>query len=247
MNTIIGFSELLRDQDFGPLNEKQARFLDSIRKAAQHLLALVSDLLDLSAVEAGRLQLRPAPLDLHEVLESTAQDLRPQAEANGLGVELRLDPAPCMLIADPVRIKQILCNLLSNAIKFTPNGGRITVTARRIAGHPGGTRSQIADLETSDRSPKSAIANLQSEIGDFLEIAVADTGIGIRAEDLPRLFRPFTRLEPTGTKRTRGTGLGLALTRRLVELHGGSIRAESRGGRPREHLHGRPAACRPRG
>ncbi|MBI4840468.1 MAG: GAF domain-containing protein [candidate division NC10 bacterium] len=218
LNAIIGFCELLRDSTFGPLTEKQTRFLGNIHKGGQHLLALFNDLLDLSTAEAGRLHLHPEPLELRDVLESILRDLRSQADGKGLALDLHVDPALGMLNADPVRFKQILYNLLSNAVKFTPDGGHVTVTARRIAD----CRLQIADLPPT----QSEISNLKSEM---LEIAVTDTGVGIKAEDLPKLFRPLTQLEPVRTKRYQGTGLGLALTKRLVELHGGRVWAESEG------------------
>jgi signal transduction histidine kinase len=213
LNAIIGFCELLRDPTFGPLNEKQARFLGNIQKGGQHLLALFNDLLDLSAVEAGRLHLHPEPLELRDVLESILRDLRSQADGKGLALDLRVDATLGMLHADPVRFKQILYNLLSNAVKFTPDGGQVTVTARRV-------KWSIGQLVDSARPIDG---------GECVEIAVRDTGIGIKGEDLPKLFQPLTQLEPVRTKRYQGTGLGLALTKRLVELHGGRIWAESDG------------------
>ncbi len=208
LNSIIGFSQLLQEQTFGPLNEKQARYVDHILTSGQHLLALINDLLDLSKVEAGRLELRPSPFDLQEALAAVLGEIRPQAEKKGLTLELLVAEAPSTVTADPVRFKQILLNLLSNAVKFTPEGGRITVTARFLSPAP------------SPHPPTP---------GDFLEIAVQDTGIGIKKEDLPKLFQPFTQLDQTAAKRYEGTGLGLALTKRLVELHGGRIWAESEG------------------
>ena len=213
LNAIIGFCELLRDSTFGPLTEKQARFLGNIHKGGQHLLALFNDLLDLSTAEAGRLRLHLEPLELRDILESILRDLRSEADGQGLTLDLHVDATVGMLNADPVRLKQILYNLLSNAVKFTPEGGHITVTARRV-------KWSIGQLVDSARP---------TDGDECAEIAVRDTGIGIKAEDLPKLFRPLTQLEPVRTKRYRGTGLGLALTKRLVELHGGRIWAESEG------------------
>lgn len=211
LNAILGFSEMLQDQTFGPLNVKQARYVDNIRRSGKHLLALINDLLDLSKVEAGKLELWPEPFDLREALAAALAEIRPQAEAKRLQLQLSVDEALSLLAADPVRFRQILSNLLSNAVKFTPEGGRITVTARRVP------RSEFQ------------VQNLEPGTMDFVEIAVQDTGIGIKAEDLPRLFQPLTQLEPVFTKQYQGTGLGLALTKRLVELHGGTIWAESKG------------------
>ncbi|MBI3988137.1 MAG: hypothetical protein HY347_00825 [candidate division NC10 bacterium] len=216
LNPIIGFSEILQDQTVGPLNEKQARYVANIHKSGQHLLALINDLLDLSKVEAGRLDLRPQSFDLREALTETLIAIRLQADAKGLQLELSVDPALTALTADPVRVKQILDNLLSNAVKFTPDGGRVRVTAKLVA------RGSWLVERTPNHEPRTTS-------GDFVEIAVQDTGIGIRAEDLGQLFQPFAQLEEVYSKRYQGTGLGLALTKWLVELHGGTIWAESQG------------------
>ncbi len=183
--------------------------------SGHHLLALINDLLDLSKVEAGKLELRPEPFDLRTAVATTLEELRPQAEAKGLTLELHGAEALPPVTADPVRFKQILFNLLSNAVKFTPEGGRITITAR-VQGL--GVRSQGAIPSPHPPGPLPC-----------LEVSVTDTGIGIKAEDLARLFQPFTQLEPVYAKRFQGTGLGLALTKQLVELHGGEIWAESEG------------------
>lgn len=198
LNSILGFSELLQTKTFGPLNEKQERFVRNVLVSGRHLLSLINDILDLSKVEAGRLELYPESFVLPEVLKTLLADIRPQAEGKGVQLVLQVDETLELLTADPVRFKQILYNLLSNAVKFTPAGGQVT-----LAAHP-----------AEDA---------------FVEIAVTDTGIGIKAEDLPRLFQEFVQLEAAATKRHEGTGLGLALTKRLVELHGGKIWAESKG------------------
>ena len=221
LNAILGFSELLAQQTYGPLTQKQARYVDNVHTSGQYLLALINDLLDLSKVEAGKLELRPQPFDLREALEAALHTIRPQAEAKQQALMLQVADDLPVITADPLRVKQILYNLLSNAVKFTPNGGRVTVTARRVRGAESEVRG--APEAASHLAPRT------SDATDFVEIAVADTGIGIKPEDLPKLFQPFTQLEQTFTKQAQGTGLGLALTRRLVELHGGTIRAESPG------------------
>lgn len=197
LNSIIGFSELLQTQTYGALNEKQTRHVNNILASGRHLLTLINDILDLSKVEAGRLELHLEPFGLPEMLRAALADIRPQADAKDVQLHLELADALPRLTADPVRFKQILYNLLSNAVKFTLAGGRVTVAARSH--------------------------------GEGVELRVADTGIGIAAEDLPKLFRVFTQLEAPSAKRHQGTGLGLALTKKFVELHGGTIEVSSDG------------------
>lgn len=226
LNSIIGFSDILRDPAFGPLTEKQARFAQNIQVSGQHLLSLINDLLDLSKVEAGKIDLHPEPFECREAIRAALAEVQPQADLKQLELTPQTDEAPSTIIADPVRFKQILLNLLSNAVKFTPEGGRITVTVRRAARQEEGDTSQGAagqGLEILHSTPHTP------HPCDVLEIAVADTGIGIKPDDLPRLFQEFTRLDAAIAKRTKGTGLGLALTKRLVELHGGEIAAVSDG------------------
>jgi signal transduction histidine kinase len=226
LNSILGFAQLLQEQTKDLLSAKQTRYLTNVYTSGQHLLQLINDILDLSKVEAGKITLECVELPVAQTLEDILVIARGLAhkKSQRIVTEIAADLPP--LSADPVRFKQILFNLLSNAVKFTPAGGRITVTARRIAD----CRVQIADLEPADRTLQSEIANLKSEIeSSWLELSVADTGAGIRAEDLPKLFKEFTQLETTAAQAYEGTGLGLALTKRLVELHGGRIWAESAG------------------
>jgi signal transduction histidine kinase/CheY-like chemotaxis protein len=221
LNSVIGFSDLLLEQTMGPLNENQARFLTNIRNSGQHLLQLIRDILDLSKVEAGKVVLQPQPLPVATTLEDILVLARGLAHKKAQTVEAQIDPELPPLRADPVRFKQILFNLLSNAVKFTPDGGRVTVTARRVPSSEFHVPS--SEPGTWDLEPGTA------GVTEFVEIAVRDSGIGIKAEDLPRLFQEFVQLEATATQHAEGTGLGLALTRRLVELHGGRIWAESAG------------------
>jgi signal transduction histidine kinase len=201
LNAIIGFSELLEDQQFGLLNAKQQRYVSHVHASGRHLLNLINDILDLAKVEADRLSLEPMPFALPEILRAAIESFRPQAEAKGIAFQLSLEACPATLVADPLRFKQIILNLLSNAAKFTLEGGTVTVSAR----------------------PRS------SDAGRAVEIIVQDTGIGIRAEDLPKLFQEFTQLDASLARRHEGTGLGLALTKKLVELHDGAIHAHSPG------------------
>jgi signal transduction histidine kinase len=195
--------------------------VDNIHTSGQHLLALINDLLDLSKVEAGKLELHPQAFHLREALEAALHTIRLQAEAKRQLLHHHVADDVAAITADPLRVRQALYNLLSNAVKFTPAGGAITVTAKMVSSSEFGVSS--SQPETRNPKPETASAS------EFVEIAVADTGIGIKPEDLPKLFQRFTQLEYTLTRQAQGTGLGLALTKHLVELHGGTIWAESAG------------------
>ncbi len=232
LNSIIGFSQLLQEQYAGPLSEKQARFLGHIYHAGEHLLELVNDVLDLAKVEAGRLTLQCEALPVAAILEEVSVIARALASKKGQTFEVQLEPALPPLRADPVRFKQICLNLLSNAVKFTPPEGRITLTARCKMTEPENGRTGETESRAAGEPKPSVHRFPDSPVrgqAEWLEIEVQDTGIGIKPEDLCRLFQEFTQLEPATTKHYEGTGLGLALTKRLVELHGGWIWAESEG------------------
>ncbi|GAB4413567.1 MAG: hypothetical protein OHK0032_09680 [Thermodesulfovibrionales bacterium] len=202
LNSIIGFSEVLQDGLYGELTEKQAEYVRDINTSGRHLLDLINDILDLSKVESGKVELELSRFSLRELLNSSITIFRERAMKQNLSLSLGIEPgADVEIEADLRRMKQIMFNLLSNAVKFTPDGGTVSVKARKVQGE------------------------------DFIEITVADTGIGIKPEDMPKLFKEFTQLESPYTKNYEGTGLGLALTKRLVELHSGRIWAESEYGR----------------
>jgi signal transduction histidine kinase len=193
LNAIIGFSQVLREQMFGQLNEKQAEYLDDILSSGQHLLNLINDILDLSKVEAGRMELQPSVLSLADLLAGSLVMVRERATRQGVDLVTEIDPEIGLVEADERKVKQVLFNLLSNAVKFTPQGGRITLAAH--ATH------------------------------EAVEITVSDTGVGIGADDQARIFDEFYQVGPGKTQ--EGTGLGLALTKRLVELHHGELRVKS--------------------
>jgi signal transduction histidine kinase len=195
LNAIIGFSEALRERMFGELNAKQLEYMNDIHASGRHLLSLINDVLDLSKIEAGRMELDVSGFDAPAALEAALSLVRERAQRQGIALALEVDPALGEVRADERKFKQILLNLLSNSIKFTPGGGRVSVQARMN--------------------------------GAGLEVAVSDSGIGISAEDQTKVFEEFRQVGP----RAEGTGLGLALTRRFVELHGGSIRLDSAPGR----------------
>lgn len=208
LNAVIGFSELLVDQLCGPLNEKQQGYIENILTSGEHLLSLIDDILDLSKVEAGKMELELGRFSLRGVLDSSLTLLREKALKHNIKLSLELEPeADVELEADQRKCKQILFNLLSNALKFSPDGASVAVQARKVSA----TEAQAG--------------------GDWVEISVADTGIGIKPEDMPKLFKEFPQLESPYTKQYEGTGLGLALTRKFVELHGGRIWAESEFGK----------------
>jgi PAS domain S-box-containing protein len=229
LNSIMGFSQLLQEKIGGSLSEKHARFLRHIYHSGKHLLQLISDILDLSKVEAGKLELHPEPLPVAETLEDVLVIGRGLAHKKGQRVEAEVEDGLPALPADSVRFKQILFNLLSNAVKFTPEQGRITVTARKVSDGEGtGEPVNRRIGEGAAPIPPLSDSPILGE-RDFLELSVSDTGAGIRAEDLPKLFGEFVQLDTTRAQRHEGTGLGLALTKKLVELHGGQIWADSGG------------------
>ncbi len=199
LNAIIGFSEVLLEKMFGEVNEKQLDYLNDIHSSGRHLLALINDVLDLSKIEAGRMELELSSFDLPAALASALTLVRERAQRHGIALALEIDPRLGAVQADERKCKQILLNLLSNAVKFTPDGGRVALRAR-----------------------------LDS---DKAEIAVADTGIGIANEDQATVFEEFRQVGRDYTKKAEGTGLGLALAKRFVELHGGTIRLESEPGK----------------
>jgi signal transduction histidine kinase len=221
LNAIIGFSEVLLDPDMGPFpQEEQHEFLENVLAAGRHLLRLINDILDLSKVEAGKMELHPEPVSVHEVTEGVLATVKSLVAKKQLRVESDVSADLPFAWADPPRLKQILYNLLSNAIKFTPSGGRVAVTARPVAA-PGGAQEAQGSEE---RPPYPPIPPSSQQ---FLEITVTDTGIGIPAEHLERIFQEFEQVVDTTLPRQEGTGLGLPLVKKLVELHGGTIRASS--------------------
>jgi signal transduction histidine kinase len=198
LNAISGFSQVLRKQLFGEINEKQAEYLDDILGSARHLLSLIDDVLDLSKVEAGQIELQVAPFSLPAVLERGVVVVRERAIKGGVRVSLSSEPGVDTVIGDERRVIQVIFNLLSNAVKFTPAGGTVDVAA----------------------------AHLDGEV----RVSVSDTGPGIAREDQDRIFEEFQQAA-AGKEQREGTGLGLALSKRLVELHGGRIWVDSERGK----------------
>jgi len=219
LNSIIGFSEMLRDGILGKLDTKQRGFVTDIFDAGTHLLSLINDILDLSKVEAGMLQLEPGAVDVPALLKASTLVVREKALAHRIRLDTQLDPALGTMHADERKLKQIVYNLLSNAVKFTPEGGVVTLRARRCA------RAEVA---LDQALPGRLIALPPGEDGEFLAIVVEDTGVGIVEEHLAKLFQPFMQVDRSIARRQGGTGLGLSLVRRLAELHGGTVGVASR-------------------
>jgi PAS domain S-box-containing protein len=224
LNSIIGFSQVLADRTFGELNGRQEQYIDNILTSGRHLLALINDILDLAKIEAERADLELSEVWVESLLNDLAGPLASTAEQKGLTFEIDAAAPLPPVIADPRRLRQVVYNLVSNAIKFTQVGG-VTLRVRWLPDFD-------LDLELglgAAGAAGNAAAGEASGAVPCLWLAVADTGIGIRPEDQRRLFRIFVQLDSSYARTLQGTGLGLALTRKLVELHDGRIWVESAG------------------
>ena len=201
LNAILGMSEALLEQVYGELNEKQLKSLHSIEESGRHLLALINDILDLSKIGAGKMELDLGPVPIDSACQSSLRIIRESAQKKQLKVSSSFDGAVTMIQADGRRLKQILVNLLNNAVKFTPEGGLVGLEVQGDVEH------------------------------QMVHLTVWDTGIGISPQDVGRLFQPFVQLDGSLARQYGGTGLGLALVYRMVEMHGGSIKVESKVGK----------------
>jgi PAS domain S-box-containing protein len=213
LNAVIGMSKMLRTMRFGALNAKQLDYLSDITAAGEHLLALINDILDLSKVEAGRMDLAPEPMSIHHTIGVVFSTLKTMAEERKLRLELELAQPDRTMVTDLARFKQILFNLLSNAVKFTPAGGRVTLRGRWVTGV-----ARDAPLAAPDAA-------------HALRLDVEDTGVGIGPADQARIGNEFFQANRSPSQSREGTGLGLALTRRLVDLMGGNFWFTSEPGR----------------
>ena len=198
LNAIIGFSEAMLSGIYGPINERHREYLSDILLSGEKLLGLINDVLDLTKIESGSAPLDLREFSLVELIRSIGGLFREKMISHSITLDYRIDDGLDEVVADQKKIKQVMINLLSNAIKFSPDGGKVSVSARKLK--------------------------------DLIEITVTDTGIGMEDDDIPKLFQPFTQLEPSLQKRFGGTGFGLFLAKRLIELHGGAISAKSKKG-----------------
>jgi len=201
LNAILGFSEILQAEYFGTLNVKQREYVGDVHRSGVYLLQVISNILDISKIEAGKDELLEETVQLPPLVQMQLALMMPQARSSDIKLVAEIPPNLPPLLADSVKVKQMLLNLLSNAIKFTPAGGVVTVRARFEGdnGRPGG-----------------------------LALTVTDTGIGMQPEDIPAALEPFRRLEGGRSLRSLGTGLGLPITKAQIELHGGTLEIRSR-------------------
>jgi PAS domain S-box-containing protein len=199
LTAVIGFSDILSMQKFGELNSKQLEFTGHILNSGKHLLELINDILDLSKIEAGKMELYCEDFSVDTLLEEVQRTVYPLAARKNIELTIKNDVLQPEMFADRFKFKQIMYNLLSNAIKFTPDDGKISVFAKRD--------------------------------GNFLEVSVSDTGIGISADRLDEIFDPFMQVDASNRRKYGGTGLGLALVKRFVEMHGGKVRVKSEEGK----------------
>jgi signal transduction histidine kinase len=199
LNAVIGFSEVLQERMFGELNEKQADYVNDIHSSGRHLLALINDILDLSKIEAGRMELEPSEFHLPAMLETALTLVRERAQRHGIALSLEAAPDVGTVRGDERKLKQVTLNLLSNAVKFTPEGGSVRLGARSN--------------------------------GAAVEVWVTDTGVGIAPQDQALVFEEFRQVGADSARKAEGTGLGLSLAKKFIELHGGTLRLDSAPGR----------------
>ncbi len=224
LNAIIGFSELLLDEHFGDLNEIQKDYMTDVLESGRHLLALINDILDLSKVEAGKVELVLSNMEVKEIVESSFTMIKHKAMKHNISLSTDVDEAPEIVVADQQKLKQILYNLVSNAVKFTEDGGKIKISAKTVTG-------QWLDENVPDRFKDGEFFNNLNPSDKFLKISVSDTGIGISEEHTEKIFDAFEQVDSSRSKKYKGTGLGLALCKNFVELHGGIIWVESEVGK----------------
>jgi PAS domain S-box-containing protein len=219
LNAIIGFSEVLSDGLLGDMTDKQRKFIVDIFKSGKHLLSLINDILDLSKVEAGKMLLDLDPVDVSPLLRNSLSIIKGQAAERHVRLDMRAPDRLGFMNADARKVKQIVYNLLSNAVKFTAEGGDVILRADRVS---------RADVGVLTRAwPSRTFPLGESAFSEFLRVSVTDNGIGISPEGLEHLFKPFSQVDSGLGRKFEGTGLGLAMVKLLVDLHGGAVAVES--------------------
>jgi PAS domain S-box-containing protein len=209
LNAILGMTEGLQEQVFGTISDRQLKALRTIESSGTHLLELINDILDISKIASGHLELDYTPTSINRLCQSSLMFVRQQATQKRIQICLKLQQNLPNLFIDERRIRQVLVNLLNNAVKFTPEGGKITL---EVGCH------KLIDSHIDIHAETSNV-----DSGEFLEIKVIDTGIGIASEDIQKLFKPFVQIDSALNRQYAGTGLGLALVKQIVELHGGQV------------------------
>jgi len=221
LNAIIGFSEILRDGLVGAMTDKQRNFTGDILRSGQHLLSLINDILDLSKVEAGKMLLDLDPVEVSSLFVNSLTIVREKAATRHIRLALEAEDGLGSMMVDARKVKQIVYNLLSNAVKFTPDGGQVTLRAASVP------RARVGQRQEPGTGSGRAFLPSENTFAEFLEISVTDSGIGIAAEDLEHLFKPFSQIDSGLARRFDGTGLGLAMVKLLADLHGGSVAVDS--------------------
>ena len=237
LNAILGMTEGLQEQVFGTVNEQQIKALETIERSGSHLLALINDILDIAKIESGQIELDYTPVSIVHLCQSSLAFIKQQAVKKRIQLQIKLPPNLPDLLLDERRIRQVLINLLNNAVKFTPEGGHITLEVSRQR------RTKVLDPPPLQGITRVRIYKtpLEQEMGlkpqeerveiqDYLRIAVIDTGIGIAPENIKKLFQPFIQIDSALNREYQGTGLGLALVKRIVELHDGEVSLTSKMG-----------------
>jgi signal transduction histidine kinase len=230
LNHIIGFTEIVVDKRCGELSENQEEYLNDVLKSSRHLLSLINDILDLSKVEAGKFELETTEVDSRLFLDNCLIMFKEKAMQHGIELSSDIDHIPETITVDERKMKQIVYNLLANAMKFTPDGGRVSLSAQMVdcivrpglrSGDPAGL-----DIISGGNGKGNSKEGKQRKC---LQLSVADNGIGIDPKDQGRIFNPFEQADGSSCRKYQGTGLGLPLTKKLVELHGGKVWVESEG------------------
>jgi two-component system sensor histidine kinase/response regulator len=212
LNAIIGFSEALKNGLLGALAPQQQEAVGDVFESGRHLLSLINEILDLSKIEAGKMELEPEPIDVQQLLQSCINVIREKAASGHLHLRLEMEAVGWVLL-DPRKTRQLVYNLLSNAIKFTPAGGTVTL--------------RMCMRDAGELASRTVLGAMPAQGGPYLTICVIDNGIGVSRENLVRLCQPFVQLDSGHARKYEGTGLGLALVKQLVELHGGALSVES--------------------
>jgi signal transduction histidine kinase len=226
LNHIIGFNEMVVDETFGSLNEVQKEYLSDSLSSSRHLLSLINDILDISKVEAGKMELSRDDIDLTQLLNNSLSVVQEKAIKQQIELSAQINRIPETIHADGRKLKQVIYNLIANAVKFTPNGGSVTLSAERV--NLEHSYISLADGRVL-HFPPGQRTNPYQDDGDAIKISISDTGNGLKKDDIELIFDPFEQVEKSLSRKFGGTGLGLSLSKRMVELHGGIMWAESEG------------------